>query len=38
VRNPPPERGVNGRAALVDWGFDQASIEKLSTLGLGFSE
>jgi alpha-methylacyl-CoA racemase len=37
VRGPPPERGQGGRAALVDWGFDDAAIERLRAQGLGFS-
>ncbi|MCC6197636.1 MAG: CoA transferase [Burkholderiales bacterium] len=36
VRNPPPERGANGRAALADWGFDDEAIERLRGLGMGF--
>ena len=35
VRRPPPERGEGGRAALADWGFSAAQIERLATLGLG---
>ena len=36
VRRPPPERGAQGREALVDWGFDAAAIERLQAAGLGF--
>jgi alpha-methylacyl-CoA racemase len=37
IKGPPPERGANGYAALVDWGFDDAQIERLRALGLGFT-
>ena len=37
VRRAPPERGQGGRAALADWGFDEAAIARLASLGLGFS-
>jgi alpha-methylacyl-CoA racemase len=33
----PPERGQGGRAALADWGFDAAQVERLESLGLNFS-
>ena len=36
VRSGPPERGAHGRDALQDWGFDEAAIERLKGLGLGF--
>jgi len=36
VRRAPPERGEGGRQALADWGFGNAQIEDLSSLGLGF--
>jgi len=36
VRGPPPERGVGGRDALVDWGFTAAEIDALAAGGLGF--
>jgi alpha-methylacyl-CoA racemase len=36
VRGAPPERGEGGRAALGDWGFSNAEIERLASLGLGF--
>jgi alpha-methylacyl-CoA racemase len=36
VRGAPPERGEHGRAALSDWGFDDAAIERLRALGLGY--
>ncbi|AWY38454.1 CoA transferase [Pseudomonas putida] len=32
---PAPERGEHGRAALHDWGFDAAAIERLRGQGLG---
>ena len=35
VRRSPPERGEGGRAALADWGFSAAQIERLCGLGLG---
>jgi len=35
VRRAPPERGEGGRAALADWGFSAAQIERLAGLGLG---
>ena len=31
-----PERGEHGAAALRDWGFDGAAIERLRALGVGF--
>ncbi|HYC91500.1 MAG TPA: CaiB/BaiF CoA-transferase family protein, partial [Thermoanaerobaculia bacterium] len=34
----PPERGQGGRAALADWGFAPADIERLQSRGLGFQE
>jgi alpha-methylacyl-CoA racemase len=37
VRGAPPERGAHGRAALADWGFSSAEIERLASLGLGFT-
>ena len=37
VRGAPPERGAHGRAALSDWGFDDAAIERLRALGLGYA-
>jgi alpha-methylacyl-CoA racemase len=37
VRGKPPERGEGGGAALADWGFDVAAVEKLRSLGLGFA-
>jgi alpha-methylacyl-CoA racemase len=36
VRRAPPERGAQGREALVDWGFTTAEIDDLAALGLGF--
>ena len=35
VRRAPPERGEGGRAALADWGFSAAQIERMAALGLG---
>jgi alpha-methylacyl-CoA racemase len=35
VRRAPPERGEGGRAALADWGFSAAQIDRLAGLGLG---
>jgi alpha-methylacyl-CoA racemase len=37
VSGPPPERGAHGRAALADWGFDDAEVERLRAQGLGFT-
>jgi alpha-methylacyl-CoA racemase len=36
VRRSPPERGAQGREALVDWGFTTAEIDDLAALGIGF--
>lgn len=36
VRGGPPERGAFGREALRDWGFDDASVERLRELGVGW--
>jgi alpha-methylacyl-CoA racemase len=33
----PPERGARGREALHDWGFSRDEVERLSSLGLGFT-
>jgi alpha-methylacyl-CoA racemase len=35
VRRAPPERGEGGRAALADWGFPAAEVERLVKAGLG---
>jgi alpha-methylacyl-CoA racemase len=35
VASDPPERGEGARAALRDWGFDDAAIERLQGLGAG---
>ena len=35
VRRAPPERGEGGRAALAEWGFAEAEIGRLESLGLG---
>jgi alpha-methylacyl-CoA racemase len=37
VRGAPPERGVGGRAALVDWGFSSDEIDALTAMGVGFA-
>jgi alpha-methylacyl-CoA racemase len=37
VRGAPPERGAHGREALADWEFSNAEVERLASLGLGFS-
>jgi alpha-methylacyl-CoA racemase len=36
VRRAPPERGAHGREALAEWGFADAEIEHLRSLGLGY--
>jgi alpha-methylacyl-CoA racemase len=38
VRRDPPERGAGGRAALAEWGFDDAQIERLRASGLGCTD
>ena len=38
VRSAPPERGAGGRAALRDWGFDDAAIADLRAAGVGFGD
>ena len=38
VRRAPPERGQGGGQALRDWGFDDHTINKLGSLGLGTKE
>lgn len=38
LRHGPPARGAMGRAALADWGFAPAEIERLITLGLGCAD
>ena len=35
VRGAPPERGEGGAAALADWGFSAAEVERLRSGGLG---
>jgi alpha-methylacyl-CoA racemase len=35
VRRAPPERGQGGVAALADWGFSAAEVERLRSAGLG---
>ena len=37
IRGAPPERGAQGREALAEWGFSNAEVERLASLGLGFS-
>ena len=37
VRGPPPERGGRGREALDAWGFRAEEVERLASLGVGFS-
>jgi alpha-methylacyl-CoA racemase len=38
VRRMPPERGSGGRAALADWGFAPADIDRLRKAGLGTTD
>jgi alpha-methylacyl-CoA racemase len=38
VRGAPPERGEGGRAALSDWGFSAAEVERLRSAGLAYKE
>jgi alpha-methylacyl-CoA racemase len=38
VRRAPPERGEGGAAALAEWGFGAAEIERLRALGLGCAD
>jgi len=38
VSRVPPERGALGRAALKDWGFSPADIERLKQAGLGTAD
>jgi len=38
VSRVPPERGALGRAALKDWGFSAADIERLKKAGLGTAD
>ncbi len=38
IAGPPPERGAGGRAALADWGFDDAAIAALRTQGIAFED
>jgi alpha-methylacyl-CoA racemase len=38
VRREPPERGALGRAALADWGFAPAEIDRLRKAGLGTAD
>jgi alpha-methylacyl-CoA racemase len=35
ARGAPPERGEGGAAALADWGFSAAEVERLRSRGLG---
>ncbi len=34
----PAGRGAGGKAALKDWGFDEAGIARLNGLGLGYQD
>jgi alpha-methylacyl-CoA racemase len=38
VKGAPPERGQDGAAALLDWGFDESQIRGLKSRGLGTEE
>ncbi len=38
VRRVPPERGAGGRAALADWGFAAAEVDRLCEAGLGTAD
>ena len=38
VRRAPPERGEGGLAALADWGFSAAEVDRLRLRGLGHKE
>jgi alpha-methylacyl-CoA racemase len=38
VSRVPPERGALGRAALADWGFAAADLERMRSAGLGFTD
>jgi alpha-methylacyl-CoA racemase len=38
IRRAPPERGEGGGDALADWGFSNAEVEKLKTLGMNFKK
>ena len=35
IFRPPPERGEAGRQALADWGFSDAQVADLRSLGVG---
>jgi alpha-methylacyl-CoA racemase len=37
VLRPPPERGEGGAAALADWGFSAGEIERMRSVGFGFT-
>ena len=37
VRSGSPERGARGRDALRDWGFDDGDVERLASLGVGWT-
>jgi alpha-methylacyl-CoA racemase len=37
IRRPPPERGAGGGAALRDWGFSEAQVDRLRAGGVRFS-
>jgi alpha-methylacyl-CoA racemase len=38
LRRGAPERGALGRAALADWGFAAADLERMRSAGLGFTD
>jgi len=38
VRSAPPERGEDGEAALLDWGFGKEDIRRMQELGLGYMQ
>ena len=38
VRRGPPGRGEGGREGLADWGFGDADVARLRSLGVGFAD
>jgi alpha-methylacyl-CoA racemase len=38
VRGAPPQRGEGGRAALADWGFSGAEVDRLRSRGLALKD
>ncbi|EIF35707.1 putative acyl-CoA transferase/carnitine dehydratase [Burkholderia sp. Ch1-1] len=36
IAKPAPQRGEHGLAALRDWGFDEAAVERMREHGLGY--